>query len=94
MRARPAEAVPGLAPDQRPEPEPGRQLEVDGEVFVVSRRTSRGRLVEYDYAWLSGPNEGYGFGLSGPLHLDEEDHAANIRGFLAEIDPETGYLAE
>lgn len=69
---------------------PGRLLVVDGERFEVTPRA--GREQTYDYRWLSGPNPGYGF--SSTVTLTEDDHVAQIRGFLAEIDPETGYLAE
>lgn len=87
---------------------PGRLLVVDGERFEVTPRAGRGQT--YDYRWLSGPNPGYGFsstvsldriahndGQPGPVAralLSDDDHAAQIRGFLAEIDPDTGYLAE
>lgn len=86
----------------------GRLLVVDGERFEVTARSGSGQT--YDYRWLSGPNPGYGFsstasfarsahddGQPWPVRreqLTDDDHVAQIRGFLAEIDPETGYLAE
>ncbi|HET6652276.1 MAG TPA: hypothetical protein VFH10_06505 [Nocardioides sp.] len=45
------------------------------------------------YAWLSGPNPGYGFSAS-PTVDDLEQHHANIRTFLSMIDPETGYIGD
>ncbi len=83
-------------------------LTVDGEIFVVSARQGDART--YDYDWASGPNAGYGFSStthaafpsvsdrantpSGfpPATLDE--HRAAIRDFLAQIDPDTGYLGD
>jgi hypothetical protein len=69
-------------------------LMVDGEQFRVRLRPRHGLLYEYDYDWLSGPNEGYGFGVSGPFEESEDEHTARIRDFLAHIDPATGYLRE
>lgn len=69
-------------------------LSAGTELFRVRLRPRHGRLVEYDYDWLTGPNDGYGFGLSGPFVLSEDDHRARIQQFLAGIDPATGYLAE
>lgn len=76
-------------------PEPAtsdRQLTVDGEQFRI-RQTGRR---EYHYDWLTGPNPGYGFagGTYPSSTLTDEDHIEAIRDFLAEIDPETGYLSE
>lgn len=66
------------------------EFTVHGEHFRVRRRDRDGSM---HYDWESGPNEGYGFTVSGygqePSH---EHHLAQIRGFLSEIDPETGYL--
>jgi hypothetical protein len=67
-------------------------LIVDGERFAVE--TSAERPGEYHFAWLSGPNEGYGFGTTtsdgGPL--DPAQLESSIRSFLAQVDPGTGYL--
>ena len=81
-------------PDEpEPEVEHGEPYEtvVDGETWVVRHRTNDPGT--YDFDWVSGPNEGYGFALYSPDRsekttgeLDEE-----IRRFLSEIDPETGY---
>lgn len=85
------EPVPGL--DVGPDSEPGRLLhsiEVDGEVFEVRRGRSGGT----NYDWLTGPNEGYGFGSSAGADLPEEHHRASIRNFLSMIDPQTGYIGD
>jgi hypothetical protein len=68
----------------------GFTLEVDGELFVL-------RPDEYggtDYTWLSGPNPGYGFGESPTPDRSVDEHRESIRAFLADIDPDTGYLTE
>lgn len=84
-------AVPGVCH----EPEIGADvtsftLEVDGEVFEVGPDQYGGT----DYSWLSGPNPGYGFSLSPTPNVSLDKHRENIRWFLAEIDPTTGYLRE
>lgn len=64
-------------------------VEVDGETFSV--RWSDDGAHHYD--WISGPNPGYGLTVGGGSSpLDREQHVAVIRGFLASIDPATGYL--
>jgi hypothetical protein len=85
------EPVPTL--DVGPESKPGPllyTLDVDGEVFEVRRSRSGGT----NYDWVSGRNEGYGFGSSADGDLSEEHHRASIRNFLGMIDPATGYIAE
>ncbi|GAA2095177.1 hypothetical protein GCM10009841_06130 [Microlunatus panaciterrae] len=84
-------AVPGV----RPEIERGTgvtsfALQVEGEVFEVRPGQHGGT----DYSWLSGPNPGYGFSLSPTPQMALDEHRENIRGFLAEIDPLTGFLKE
>jgi hypothetical protein len=84
-------AVPGVCP----ETESGAdvtsfRLEVDGEVFELRSDQYGGT----DYGWLSGPNPCYGFSLSPTPKMSLDKHRENIRGFLAEIDPTTGYLRE
>lgn len=65
-------------------------LVVDGETFAVRQRDADGSS---HYDWVSGPNNGYGFSTSGSSEpLGHERHVTAIRGFLASIDPETGYL--
>lgn len=71
-----------------------RLLDVGGEQWRVRLRPRQGPLFDYDYDWLTGPNDGYGFGMSGPFEQSDDQHEARIRDFLAEIDPATGYLAE
>jgi hypothetical protein len=74
-------------------------VEVDGEVWEVWRRDDEppGRQ-SIDYDWVSGPLRppaGYGFGSSGPVRdLSEADHREQVRWFLGEIDPATGYLPD
>ncbi|WKU05559.1 hypothetical protein [Micromonospora sp. HUAS LYJ1] len=45
-----------------------------------------------DYAWVSGPNPGYGFGVSPTTNLSE--HTKNIRDFLDTVDSGTGYIED
>jgi hypothetical protein len=65
---------------------------VDGETFRIRRRDLR----TYDYHWVTGPNAGYGFtsGSSVEVARSSEHHEEAIRGFLAGIDPDTGYLSD
>ncbi|MBP3949434.1 hypothetical protein [Corynebacterium sp. Marseille-P3884] len=67
-------------------------LTVDGEQFRV-RQSGRFKC---HYDWLTGANPGYGFagGTYPPSTLTDEDHIEAIRDFLADIDPNTGYLSE
>ncbi|GAB7003026.1 hypothetical protein JCM18899A_04970 [Nocardioides sp. AN3] len=80
--------VPGVAPDGGAEG-PATQLEVDGELFELTSDGFRGT----HYAWISGPNAGYGF-TSSPTSESPEEHRANIRNFLAMVDKETGYIED
>ena len=61
-------------------------LEVDGQVFAV-----RSHDDGTDYDWVSGPNEGYGFGTSA-RNMPAGWHRESIRDFLGIIDPATGYI--
>ena len=84
-------ALPGV--DPTPEmavPVASVELDVDGEQFEI-RPDQRGGT---HYTWLTGPNSGYGFGGSPTHDASLDDHRENIRGFLAMIDPATGYIAE
>ena len=65
-------------------------LDVDGERFAIRRAGDGGTA----YDWLSGPNEGYGFGSSGPPNRPVEEHRDSIRVFLSMIDPDTGYIGD
>ncbi len=70
-------------------------LEVDGEQFavhvVVDPATG---YTDTGYTWLSGPNQGYGFGTGGPPNPSPEEHQQRIREFLAMVDPATGYIED
>jgi hypothetical protein len=79
-------------PDDEAQREPATRVEVDGELFdVVAHRDRPG---QYHFAWVSGPNSGYGFssGTSDGREMSDADIVASIRNFLAQVDPETGYL--
>ncbi len=65
-------------------------LDVDGELFAIRRAADGGTA----YYWLSGPNEGYGFGSSGTPSRSAKEHRDCIRTFLAMIDPTTGYIGD
>jgi hypothetical protein len=65
-------------------------LDVDGERFAIRRAGDGGTA----YDWLSGPNEGYGFGSSGTPNRSVKEHRENIRVFLTMIDPDTGYIGD
>jgi hypothetical protein len=85
------EAVPGVWPGAEGAAEVrSPAIEVDGETFAVSPNPSGGT----DYTWLSGPNPGYGFGVSPTPDPSLAEHAENIRDFLAQIDPATGYIED
>ena len=74
------------------------EIEVDGERFSVTER----ELGTYDFTWLTGPNPGYGFSVFGRTHvegvgyaareLDDQELADQIRSFLAQVDPVTGFM--
>ncbi len=65
-------------------------FDVDGEHFRVT-----GRAGKYHYRWRTGPN-GYGFDTVSnmPYAKTRGEHEREIREFLAEIDPETGYMSD
>jgi hypothetical protein len=70
-------------------------LEVDGEQFAVRLVVDAATgYTDTGYTWLSGPHEGYGFGIGGPPNPSLEDHRQRIREFLAMVDPTTGYLED
>lgn len=70
----------------------GSEFVVDGETFIVTERERS----QYQFDWVSGPNPDYGFITSIYPHgeMTDEQVVASIHDFLAEIDPETGYLAD
>jgi hypothetical protein len=84
-------AVPGvyLGAEGRPGPVLF-TLGVAGELFAVRRAGDGGTA----YDWLTGPNEGYGFGSSATLGRSVDEHRESIRAFLAMIDPTTGYIGD
>ncbi|MEV0428212.1 hypothetical protein [Micromonospora sp. NPDC050495] len=84
-----SEAVPGLRADVEGASDVASlTLEVDGEVFACRPNEFGGT----DYTWISGPNPGYGFGVSPTPNPSLDDHVENIRGFLGVVDPATGYI--
>ena len=84
------EAVPGLKPTEGAADGTSLTLDVDGETFALRPNEFGGT----DYTWLSGPNPGYGFGVSPTPNLSLAEHMENIRGFLAIVDPTTGYIED
>lgn len=70
----------------------GIRVTVDGNVFDIIARPDR--TGEYDYRWASGPNPDYGFSSASSTgrRLEMLDHVNAIRNFLAQIDPNTGYI--
>ena len=81
--------------------EPPVRVTVDGEVFDVT--TQPDHPGHYHYAWISGPNPGYGFssamfsqssGGQPSIVVDHTmvDHEEAIRNFLSLVNPETGYI--
>jgi hypothetical protein len=85
-------ALPGLAPTAAPGLDPV-DLVVDGERFVVTRRA--GSSGTYDSAWTSHPaSYGFSIGSNADWQPDRAELAEQIRTFLADIDPETGYLRD
>jgi hypothetical protein len=67
-------------------------MTVDGELFEVV--ASPERPGQYNFAWLSGPNKGYGFSSarSDGAAMSDREMEASIRNFLAQVDPDTGYI--
>ena len=85
------DAVPGVKPKPEGETDlPSFTLEVEGELFSLRPDQQGGT----DYTWVSGPNPGYGFSMSPTAHASLDEHRANIRDFLAMIDPATGYIED
>jgi hypothetical protein len=72
--------------------EPPVRVTVDGEVFDVT--TQPDHPGHYHYAWISGPNPGYGFSSASSDGRPSSmvDHVEAIRNFLSQVDPETGYI--
>ena len=80
-------------PSPIPRPaEPPVRVSVDGEVFDVA--TQSDHPGHYHYAWISGPNPGYGFSSASSDGRPSSmvDHEKAIRKFLSHVDPVTGYI--
>lgn len=69
-----------------------RLITVDGEQFRVHASANGG----YDFDWLTGKNPGYGFGSSwsSSRSATAEELEELVRGFLAHVDPVTGYIED
>jgi hypothetical protein len=67
-------------------------MQVDGETFDV--RVEAGAPGQYHFDWLAGKNSGYGFTCrtSGGRGLTRDPLVDQIRTFLEQIDPDTGYI--
>lgn len=65
---------------------------VDGETFRISQDPDTPSLYHLD--WLSGPNPDYGFSsrVFGDQQRTEAELDDEIRTFLAQVDPKTGYI--
>ncbi|MCY1143097.1 hypothetical protein OWR29_34310 [Actinoplanes sp. Pm04-4] len=70
------------------------RLEVDGEVFEVEAQPGRSGV--HDYKWVSGRDPDYGFtsARSDGSTPTTAEHVEAVRDFLAEIDPDTGYMRD
>jgi hypothetical protein len=69
------------------------RVTVDEHAFLVRPDPSQPGVYHFD--WLTGtPNYGFTVGRSdgGPMSMREAEEF--IRGFLAQIDPETGYIGD
>lgn len=67
---------------------------VEGEVWVVRQRINEPGA--YEFKWVSGPNENYGFTswTNDGSALTTAELDESIRDFLSAIDPATGYLPD
>jgi len=61
-------------------------------VFDVTTQPDDGG--HYHYAWISGPNTGYGFSSASSDGRPSSivDHEEAIRNFLLHVDPKTGFI--
>lgn len=69
-----------------------REIIVDDERFEVTERPDApGQL---DFAWLSGPNAGYGFSStrSDAAPPSKEELHELVRTFLRQVNPATGFI--
>lgn len=66
-------------------------ITVDGQTFEIYECDG-----QYEYDWKGGRHEGdYGFVCktsTGTPPLTDEDHREAVVSFLADVDPQTGYL--
>jgi hypothetical protein len=83
-------AIPALYTHQRADSHAATVLSVGGEIFELRPDDSGGT----SYLWLTGPNPGYGFGSSPTLNWSMDAHRKNIRSFLDQVDPTTGYIED
>jgi hypothetical protein len=85
-------ATPAVAPVEPPGLDPV-DLVVDGQRFVVTRRAESAGT--YDFDWVTHPAS-YGFtvGANSEWRPDRAEMIEQIRRFLVEVDPETGYLTD
>lgn len=68
-----------------------RSMIVDGESWEVRRRGDG----HYDFEWLSGKADGYGFSIKvndSRVELSTVSIEKFVRDFMREVNPETGYL--
>lgn len=72
----------GSRPENRSDHESSYSLVVDGETFIVRRRTGARPPFEYDYEWLTGPEPHYGFSSSISIEKSNDQHRATIEEFL------------
>lgn len=85
-------ATPSVAPATAPRLDPV-ELVVDGQRFIATRRA--GSAGTYDFDWVNHPGS-YGFtiGASSEWRPDRAEMTEEIRSFLAQVDPETGFLPD
>lgn len=76
-----------VAPDHQ-------RLTVNGEQFEV--RYDPNQPGAYHFVWLTGPNPGYGFTIRVSSHTRQPQQRLidSSIGFLEQIDPQTGYIAD
>ena len=81
------DVVMDIAPDRQ-------RLSVQGETFEVVYDAEQPGT--YHFAWLSGPNPGYGFSSRTSTHtrVAQQDLIDDAINFLAQVDPQTGYIED
>ncbi len=70
------------------------ELTVQGETFHAWPDAEQPGA--WHLTWLNAPGDGYGFSTRRSDHVwaERTDLEEGIRSFFAEIDPDTGYLAD